>query len=300
MTDFPTIVDSTILSAFRACPRKAYLQYIEHWKPKHESVHLVAGRAFAAGIEAAREAYFREGRPTTESEAIGLQALVKDYGDFECPADSAKSLDRTMGALEYYFQQYPFGEDGMTPVEFPGGARGIEFSFAEPLPVSHPQNGNPILYTGRADMVAHFAGGVYVVDEKTTSALGPSWPRKWDMRGQFSGYCWACGEMGINPSGVIVRGVSILKTKYDTQQVISNRAPFEIDRWLQQTINDVARMVTCWNRDYFDYNLDDACTSYGSCPFSQVCKSPKPETWLNTYFERRVWDPLKREERVVE
>ena len=58
---FPHAVDSTMLATFRSCPQKFFRQYVEHWKPKAESVYLVAGGAFASGIEAARRAFYEKG-----------------------------------------------------------------------------------------------------------------------------------------------------------------------------------------------------------------------------------------------
>lgn len=289
-----------MLATFRSCPQKFFRQYVQHWKPKAESVHLVAGGAFAKGIEVARKAFFEEGASHLTAQSAGLKALIEAYGDFECPPDSAKSLHRTAGALEFYFEQYPFGHDGMDPITFPDGRRGIEFSFAEPLPFHHPVTGDPILYTGRSDMVANFAGGVYVVDEKTTSSLGASWPRQWEMRAQFSGYLWALRRIGVEPAGAIVRGVSILKTKYDTMQAITYRSSYEIERWQEQTCRDLARMQRMWEEGWWDYALDHACAEYGGCSMTQVCKSSDPETWLPSYFEKRVWDPLLRKEMTVE
>lgn len=297
---FPHTIDSTMLATFRSCPQKFFRQYIQHWKPKAESVHLVAGGAFAKGIEVARKAFFEEGASHLTAQSAGLKALIEHYGDFECPPDSAKSLHRTAGALEFYFEQYPFNQDGMDPVTFPDGRRGIEFSFAEPLPFSHPVTGDPILYTGRSDMVANFAGGIYVVDEKTTSSLGASWPRQWEMRAQFTGYLWALRQTGVEPAGAIVRGVSILKTKYDTMQAITYRSSYEIERWQEQTCRDLARMQRMWEEGWWDYALDHACAEYGGCSMTQVCKSSDPETWLPSYFEKRVWDPLLRKEMTVE
>lgn len=297
---FPHTVDSTMLATFRSCPQKFFRQYVQHWKPKAESVHLVAGGAFAKGIEVARKAFFEEGASHLTAQSAGLKALIEHYGDFECPPDSAKSLHRTAGALEFYFEQYPFGQDGMDPVTFPDGRRGIEFSFAEPLPFHHPVTGDPILYTGRSDMVANFAGGIYVVDEKTTSSLGASWPRQWEMRAQFSGYLWALRRIGVEPAGAIVRGVSILKTKYDTMQAITYRSPYELERWEEQTCRDLARMQRMWEEGWWDYALDHACAEYGGCSMTQVCKSSDPEIWLPSYFEKRVWDPLLRKETTVE
>ena len=159
---FPVAIDSTTIAAFRSCPQRAYRQYMQHWKPATDSVHLIAGGAFASGVEAARRAYFEDGIDPATAVADGLRALILHYGDFECPADSAKSLERTAGALEFYFEQYPLGADGAVPITHSSGRRGIEFSFAQPLPINHPVTGEPIIYTGRADMVAEAFGGVYV------------------------------------------------------------------------------------------------------------------------------------------
>jgi hypothetical protein len=297
---FPHAVDSTMLAAFRSCPQKMKRTYVEHWKPQTESVHLVAGGAFAKGIEVARKAFFEEGASADDAVARGIHACVVKYGDFECPPDSAKSLERTAGALEFYFEQYPLGADGMDPITLADGRRGIEFSFATPLSVLHPVSGNPILYTGRSDLIAEYAGGRYIVDEKTTTSLGATWSRSWEMRGQFTGYQWAAKEAGIMTQGSIIRGVSILKTKYDTQQAITYRTPWEIDRWYEQTIRDIHRMIRCWEEGWWDYAMDGACAEYGGCSMVSICKSPDPESWLPMRFEQRVWDPLARHETTIE
>jgi hypothetical protein len=296
---FPHAIDSSMMATFRSCPQQFFRTYLQHWKPQTESVHLIAGGAFASGLEAARIAFFEQGLSQEDAQATGLLALMKHYGDFECPADSAKSLERMCGALEFYFANYPLGEDGMIPITFPDGRRGIEFSFAEPLPVNHPVTGQPLLFTGRMDMIADFAGGKYVEDDKTTASLGASWSRQWEMRSQFTGYCWAVQQAGIPVAGTIIRGVSILKTKYDTQQAITYRSPMEIDRWLTQTTRDLQRMVKMWEDNWYDFNMDSACGEYGGCSLLQVCKSTEPENWLNSYFEQRVWDPLARKETTV-
>jgi len=296
---FPHTWDSTMLAAFRSCPQKCFRTYVEHWKPKAESVHLVAGGAFAKGIEVARKAFFDHGVSREDAEAAGLEALMAAYGDFDCPSDSAKSLTRMCGALEFYLSAYPLGDDGMAPHQV-GGKNAIEFSFAEPLDIVHPVTGDPILYTGRSDLIAEYMNGIYVVDEKTTSSLGASWSKQWEMRSQFTGYVWAARRAGIEAAGAIVRGVSILKTKYDTQQAITHRSQYEIDRWQEQTQRDIARAIEMWREGRWDFNLDHACGEYGGCSMVEVCKSPEPESWLPIYFERRVWDPLARKQLTVE
>lgn len=297
---FPHTFDSTMLGAFRSCPQKMFRTYVEHWKPKSESVHLVAGGAFAKGIEVARKAFYELRASREDAEAAGLHALLLAYGDFECPPESAKSASRMAGALQFYFDNYPLGDDGTTPLRLANGKYAIEFSFAEPLDIAHPVSGDPILYTGRADMLAEFAGGNYCVDEKTTSSLGASWGKQWEMRSQFTGYQWAAGRAGINIQGTLVRGVSILKTKYDHLQHVTYRSPYEVERWLAQTHKDIQRAIAMWRAGYWDFALDHACAEYGGCSMTSICKSNDPESWLPMYFERRVWDPLARKETTIE
>lgn len=295
---FPTILNSSLLSDFRSCPQKAFLSSFQHWKPKTPSVHLHAGGAYAAALEAGRRAFYLEGKSEPEAEAVAMGQLIRSYGSFDCPPDSPKSLERMCGALEFYFSSYPMGRDKATPVTLPGGKRGIEFLFVEPLDIPHPETGEPLLYTGRMDMVVDFMGARFGLDDKTTSQLGASWPKQWDLRSQFSGYCWGAARNGIPLQGFLVRGVSILKTKYDTLQAITYRPQWMIDQWYEQTIRDVVRMVNCWDQGWWDYDLDSACSEYGGCQFRTICQTPAEGkiNWLRTGFERRERDPVTRQE----
>lgn len=289
------------MSHFRACPRSAFLESFNHWKPRTRSVHLHAGAAFARGLEVARLAYYDEGIAPNDAVARGLQALVEAYGSFECPSDSAKSLERMMGAIEYYFSQYPLASDTLRPATLPGGRLGVEFSFCEPLEIAHPETGDPLLYSGRFDMIADYCGALYGEDDKTTSSLGASWSKQWDLRSQFTAYTWGARSAGIHLDGFVVRGVSILKTKYDTQQAITPRPTWAVNRWYEQTLRDVGRMVECWTTGMWDYNLDESCNAYGGCPFRKVCLSQPEyaESWLSRDFERRRWDPVTRTETLL-
>lgn len=294
---FPKAIDSSMMATFRSCPRKFELEYLQHWKTQIPSVHLHAGAAYAKGLETTRRAFWEDGYTPEDSIAMGLGALMQAYGDFECPSDSAKSMERMCGALEFHFQNYPLGENDVEPILLANGKRAIEFSFAEPLEIKHPETGEPLIYCGRSDMIGTFAGGNYILDDKTTTSLGASWSKQWDMRSQFTGYTWAAKKLNqFEINGILVRGISVLKTKYETQQPITARADWEIQRWFDQTMRDIRRMIAMWEEGYFDYNLDHSCGEYGGCLFLQPCKSPDPQPWLEMYYARRVWNPLSREE----
>jgi len=297
---FPDVIDSSLLSAWRSCRRKVFLEYFQHWKPVLPNVHLHAGASFAHGLEVTRKAFYEEGLSADEAIGAGFAALMTRYGNFACPEDSAKSASSMAGALEYYFHAFPLDTDNAKPTVLPSGKRGIEFSFLEPIDVNHPVTGDPILYAGRFDMIADYAGGRWGEDDKTTSSLGASWGKQWDLRSQFTAYCWGALRGGLKLNGFLVRGVSILKTKYDTAEVMTHRPQWMIDEWYEATLADVREMVATWQSGYWRKALDNACNEYGGCLFKQICTSNDPQRWLAVNFQRRRWDPVSREETLLE
>jgi hypothetical protein len=297
--EFPSVIDTSLLKAKRACAKKVELEYLLHWKPKSPSVHLHAGKAFAKGLEEARKAFYIEGHTPTLSVAEGVTALLKEYGDFECPDESPKSALRMAGALEYYFSIYPLGEDKALPIDLPSGRKAIEFSFLEPVDYKHPVTGDPILFSGRFDMAVNYAGGHFGEDDKTASQLGASWISQWDLDPQPTAYCWGAAKGGMPLDGFLIRGVSILKTKYGHEQAITYRAPWRLERWYEQVLADLADLERFWEAGKFPWNEGHACNEYGGCMFRTVCQSKEQGPWLETQFVRRKWDPVTRVETVL-
>lgn len=322
---FPQILDSTLLATYKSCPRKFWLEYVMHYKSKEPSVHLHAGAAFARGLEVARNAFYcgiqetpvlettpegkrlawrKESCPAGDgplAEALGTGALLAAYGDFECPEDSAKSASRMAGALEFYFDAYPLGQDGTTPITLASGKKGIEISFAEPLGPINPETEEPILYCGRLDMLVGYSGGTFGEDDKTTSSLGATWSKQWDLRSQFTSYCWGVHRSaGVKLDGFLVRGISILKTKYDTQQAITYRPDWMIDEWHSMTCDTVEDIIRDWKRGTWRKVMDHSCNDFGGCSFRRVCLTPEPQPWLDQYYQRRAWNPLTRIETILE
>ncbi len=72
-----------------------------------------------------------------------------------------------------------------------------------------------------------------------------------DLRSQFTGYAWGCRESGEPVNGVLVRGVSILKTKFDTLQAVSYRPEWQIDRWYTEMLEWVESAVRMWKSNRF-------------------------------------------------
>lgn len=302
--DFPLIWDNSMRSAFVECPQKMFWEYMHHFKSPYESIHLHAGKAWASALETTRRAFYERGEPWQHAIAAGLETLVREYGDFQVPesgSGSNKSLDRLMVAFAYYWQAFPLEDDPVQPYVGKNGPM-IEFSFASPLSpdLLHPVTGEPIIFAGRADMVATYAGAVSIYDDKTTSSLGNSWAAQWDRRAQFTGYTWAAREAGIPVTQVVIRGIAILKTKIDHAQAITTRTDKHVAEWHKQIIRDIRRAIECYKEGYWDLNLSDGCSSFGGCQFKQPCMAADPLPWLESTFVRKEWNPVTREDTILE
>lgn len=296
---FPEYVDSTMRAAFVSCPRKFYNEYILNRRSGGANVHLIAGKAFAAGLEQARNCFWNRQMDSASALIEGQRTIMMNYPEPSRFDETNKSLSKTLMALEAYFENWGWDRDHFQPWLRPNGQHAIEFSFSIPLEgVVHPITGAPIIYCGRADWIGQHqdTGALYAVDEKTTSQLGATWPQQWKHRAQLTGYVWAGRQYGIPLEGALVRGISFLKNGFGHAESLQLRSEYYIERWLEQLERDIVRMIQYWHVGYFDYNFSDSCTSYNSpCPFTDSCTSSDPEKYVKSNFEHLRWNPIEHQ-----
>lgn len=292
----PQHLDSTMLSAFRSCPRKFYHEFVLGLRPADVSVDLHAGAAFATALEHFYAETYQRQQDIRSALASAAGKLIVEYGDFEPIKDTPKTLDRMLEALTTYVHTFPPARDHVQPYSDEQGMVTSEFSFAVPLDFPgfpmHP-SGEPFIYCGRFDMLGSYLSRPCVRDEKTTKYAGPTWSEQWDLRAQFMGYVWGCQQYGIPLDTVVVRGIVIQKTQIKILEAIKIYPSYMVERWFTQLRRDVTRLRACWDDQYFDYNLGDACNSFGRCPFTSVCQSNNQENWMQEYKIKR-WNPLDR------
>lgn len=300
---FPAFVDSTMLAAFRSCQTKFNYNFLRNLHADGKSIHLVAGGAFAAGLEAARRKVFTPkalmpeelaALPPLDQDGMILaafQAFAKSWGTYSYSLDMQKSFVNTFYALDVYLRDYHPLTDFIQPMFDADGIPRVEFSFAIPLPVKHPVTHDPILFTGRFDLLGTWDGVPVVVDEKTTTALGEQWRRQWDMRGQFLGYCWACQQLGYPVTNAVARGTAILKTKVNFMTVPVHFPQHLINRWYDNLIITLHDMIRVWESSIYRMSFGEACNSYGGCPYTMLCTAAEPSRWFNNYTYRE-WNPL--------
>jgi len=310
---FPAYVDSSMLTAWRSCKRKHFWSTIHALYPTGKSVHLIAGGAFAAGLEAARKRLFTDPNPATVTHEellfAAYPAFLLEWGDYNPPENHAKSFVNTFCALDHYLLEYPPYTDKLQPYIRPDGTPAVEYRFAVPLEdILHPTTGEPILFVGRFDQIAmYIAGDVSIPciqDEKTTYAFALSWADQWDMRGQFIGYIWALRQQGFNVSHAAIRGIAIQKTQFQTRTALTEYPNHLISRWERQMKRDISDMIhsyTVWTENeqlddehHYPFNFGDSCESYGGCAFKMLCLARDPEPFMSNFIRHR-WNPLEKQ-----
>ena len=306
---FPSKIDSSILTSFDSCRHKVFREYILGLCGQAKSPDLVAGGAFAKGLEVTRTELWVNRLNLEEALLFGSWAISDYWGDFD-PAPMKygkphiKNLTNTVEALYSYFIEYSPKNDPIKPYFYAGGKPAIEFTFAIEMNHLHPVTGNPILFCGRCDLIGYFNDFFCIIDEKTTTSLGASWPDKWTMRGQFLGYCFAAQDFGLDISTALIRGVAFQVKEIKHAQAVVTYGQWQIDRWWEEANAKVADMIEIWDRscdlpldkmaEVWRHSYGDACDSYGGCMFkNDLCTSHIPENWLSQYDVRR-WDPLKK------
>lgn len=289
---FPELIDSTALVTWRACAQKGALSHFD-LLTTGPSVDLHFGGAIAAGLERARKDYFQAGLPPREAENNGLDAAWTFWADFTPPDNHAKSLPSLLQAMDGYFKQWPLDTDEVRPLS---STHGIEFTFALPIDeVLRPDRPEPILYAGRFDLLGTLDTMLCLVDEKTTGrSFSSSWSQGWNLRNQFLMYVWACRRSGIALDKVLIRGISILKSGITYIQLPVFYPEFLVERAYRQVVRDLRRMADQWHEGYFDYNFGDTCSTYGGCPFLDVCSAMNPHEW-HSMFLKRSWNPLQKD-----
>jgi len=288
---FPDVVDFSILSSFASCRRKGFWSHIRCLTTE-TSVHLHAGAAYASALKELRHAYYTDKVDLDTAIRRGFVALTKAYGSYDPPLDAAKSWLNMVHSFLAYVRYYPLDTDLYVPHEI-GGKKCIEFSFAIPLPILHPITKQPLIFAGRADMIATDGTSLMLVDDKTTGQMGATWPEQWQMRGQFPGYLWAAQQYGFHCHGVLVRGVSIQKTQTKHLQVPVHFAQWQIDRWYEDLIQRTQHYIWCHENNFWpvDGEFNNKCADYGGCAFRLLCTSPDPESWTSKFIVHR-WNPL--------
>jgi hypothetical protein len=294
--ELPIYLDSTMVAVARSCLKKFYWNFILNKVPAGENIHFIAGGAFAAALDRVRQTQGASLIRLSNEDLLldTFPTFIKHWGEFVAPESHQKNIYNVWYALEQYLIRYHPFDDPVKPLRLTGRVAS-EFSFAIPIPVTHPVTKERFLYCGKFDVLGDYGGRVTVMDDKTTGYFPPHWEKLWQMRGQFIGYVWATQQLGYDTRDCMVRGTAILKSGVDFRDCPITFTQTIIDRWYEELCLTAERISQHYIANYWPYDFADACSSYGGCPFMELCTSKEPENWLNNYQER-TWSPISMED----
>lgn len=295
---FPAVIDSTILTNWAECRRRTRWEYMEGWRGLVPSIHLHAGGAFAYALEMARKSFFFEGESGAEARAVGLHHLDVYYRSVPTFVEQPelagnKTLDKMLAAFNYYLDHYPLQTEELVPIE----GMGVEVSFAIPLRHLHPETNEPLVVGGRFDVLARRKSQpdmIWGLDDKTCSQMGAQWRNQWATRLQFMLYTWAMRQQGFDKMmGVMVRGIAIKKDSFDVGEVpvsVPHHLIVDVEKLIDRRVQE---MLAAHAGEGFPRVWASPCTSYGGCPYRDVCLSSYPRGYLETNFKQQpLWNPL--------
>lgn len=306
---FPEVIDNSMRKELVKCETAAKYRYEMGLRPVEgdERVDLIAGKAFASGLEAARKAFYAEGKMSVDALTAGVRALYAEYGSYIPSGKTNKTVERMAGALAFYLAEHPMETERYRPLLLPDGHWAIEVQEQFDLPIDHPETGKPLVLAGRFDMLAVDSedpdSGVWVVDEKTTSQMGEKWANQWLLDSQMTTYCYLAKvllmryDITLEVKGAIVNGIAIRLRDYEVGRFPVYRPDWMVERWFEQFVMDVSRWRTAFLIGQHNMALDHACAFYNNpCQYVPLCSSRNPERIIETSFAVKRWNPVTRED----
>lgn len=296
---FPAVIDNTVLKDWRMCPQRCFRRRVQGLTPigvESMSIDLHFGSAHAAGLEAARKAYYNHGYNASDALSEGLAAAGDAWkrNTVSVPPKSNKTFTNLVSALQHHFHKWPLGADGLRPVQ-----DGVEVLLQRELPFTHPDTGKPLLYVGRLDLLAHNdMGGLVILDDKTTSRFSDAWHAQWDMDPQMTGYIWLAQEhTAAGIPHALIRGIELTASGVDSTLVPVFRSEYQIDLWYYQLQHDVDDMLLAYQRGHWHHRMgSNSCVSYARpCEYTRLCTSPSADTLIEGNYRVKFWNPLSRD-----
>lgn len=286
---FPYKLSNTDLAVYKKCPRRFWLGVCRRLIPdRPKSPSLVFGGAYAAGMEAARRAFWIDKATFKDAKARARQAVIAEWGEEPVEGNKReKTRDSCIQAVECYLNAFPLDKSPYKPVEDDKMGIGIECDFSIPLPLK--VDGREVQYVGRLDMLIKQDGYYKIIDDKTTSRLTGDWGSKFQLSPQQIGYAWAIRKLGYDLRQVLIRGVCVYKSQpMRTMDYPISISPFLTQEWENATTSLIKRIISDWNqKDFQPYH--GACSDLtGKCPFYEHCLVGEAirERILATFIER--------------
>jgi hypothetical protein len=282
--------DSTAIDAVKQCGRK-HLFVTQGWRSKGESVHLRFGSEYHRALRD-YEILKAEGFDHDDAMADVVRSLLYRIHDWN-PTHKQKNRETLVRSVIWYLEQ--FKDDPAKTWIMSDGKPAVEVTFSFELDFG-PSPNQPYVLCGKLDKIVIFNGDLFVMDHKTTSALGASFASRFNPDNQVTLYTYAGKKVFMAPiKGVIINGCQPLVGGTNFERHIIYRTEEQIQEWLIDLDYWLTQAAWWAEKDYYPHN-DTSCHKFSGCEYRDVCaKSPQVrDRFLKADYEQEEpWNPLR-------
>lgn len=185
--------------------------------------------------------------------------------------DDKRSLDNGTAILNAYFDEYhsdPF----------------VVFSdetgpYVEKLVshLIHEEPGLRIYLFGTLDLVLRdlVTKELFIVDHKTTWALGTEFYNRINPNFQYTGYVWLVRKaLGLDVSRFMVNGIQVARMKRGFARQFTERNDEHFEELCLAVVYNVKKYLECEASESWPQNTPNPCSMYGGCSFRPLCEIP--------------------------
>ena len=312
MTPFPLpladgdtlLIDNSSLEHFTTCPRQAYYAVVRRLKSSGERWPLTFGGIIHKVLEARYRSATSLHAQTDDVTNVMLATAEREFTRVTPPEDDYRNYSCAVSFIRIYGETYPFEQFEIAKTA--NGVPLIEVPFAIPLgEIDHEGKIVKVVWTGRIDLcyISANGGGLYVMDHKTTSIMGPSFASQFEISHQLYGYAWATEQLtGAKVTAVVINGLGVRRpTKTGKAfEFVRSVIPVSrslLDEWKLDTMHIVSDFLENCRRGYAPKHTVWCVGKFGECPFKKVCSldgNDQREVMLSSgEFVHNDWSPLK-------
>ena len=301
-------IDNSSLEHFTTCPRQALYSIVRRLKPAGERTALNFGGIVHKILEARYRACTALHAQTQDVTRVMIATAEREFQKWSPPEDDFRTFSCAVELIRRYEEMYPFEQ--FEVVRGADGSPMIEVPFAIPLGViktdiDGTKKDIKIVWQGRIDLVylSENGGGLYVMDHKTTSVMGPSYFAAFTIAHQMYGYAWAVEQLcGRKVDAVVINALGVRKptrtgNAFEFKREVIPVQRGLLDEWKKDCLYIVADFIEMCRRGYLPKHTAWCNGKFGECPFRKVCTletDDQREIMLNSgEYVANDWSPLK-------
>lgn len=321
LVDDALFIDNSSLEVFSTCARAAQYYICE----KRESSEERSALGFGKRIHSILESRYRLNTgvipPSGDESGTAARMFATAQAVFADHVPTGEEDYRNFSTATEFISKYNefYPVEGFEILRLADGTPAIEIPFALPigeleingeLLVRGLDGGPPtlkhfdkikIIWQGRIDMIVRQNNGIYILDHKTTSMMGPNYFKEFDLSHQVYGYIHSASVLLNSPvAGFIVNALAIRKPTKTGKAFEFQRYPIHTEQgllgeWLTDTMYLVSDFVEMARRGYFPKMTKWCVGKYGTCQYHHICGLPPHSRNIMLHsgnFREVKWNPL--------